>query len=105
MIIAWRNSADIIQGLVVATDSDNQNIISAPAGVQATAGDTQVTVQWNAVTGATSYNIYWGTSTGVTKLNGTQITGVTSPYVHTGRTNGQTYYYVVTASAEVNATC
>lgn len=72
-------------------------IPSAPSGVSATAGDGQITISWNSVSGATSYNIYLSTSTGVTKTNGTKLTGVTSPYTHTGRTNGATYYYVVTA--------
>lgn len=85
---------------------------TTPTGVSATAADKQVTVSWTAVTGATSYNIYWSNSTGVTKTNGTQITGAASPYIHTGLTNGTTYYYVVTAvnsygesgeSSQVNA--
>lgn len=69
----------------------------APSGLTATAGDAQVTLSWSPVTGATSYNLYWSTTSGVTKLNGTKITGAPSPYLHTGRTNGTTYYYVVTA--------
>ncbi len=70
---------------------------SVPTGVTATAGDGQATISWSSVTGATSYNIYWSTTSGVTKTNGTKITGATSPYSHTGLTNGTTYYYVVTA--------
>jgi len=70
---------------------------SAPTGVSASAGDTQATISWTAVTGATSYNIYWSTTAGVTTATGTKIAGVTSPYTHTGRTNGTTYYYIVTA--------
>jgi hypothetical protein len=86
---------------------------SAPTGVSATAGNGQATISWNAVSGATSYNIYWSTTSGVTKTNGTKITGATSPYSHTGLTNGTTYYYIVTAvnssgesveSAQVSAT-
>lgn len=73
------------------------DIPAIPTGVSATAGDGQVTISWSAVSGATSYNIYWSTTTGVTKANGTKITGATSPYTHTGRTNGTAYYYVVTA--------
>jgi len=67
-----------------------------PAGPTANPGDTEVTVSWNPVSGASSYNIYWDTTSG-TGTGGTKITGVTSPYVHTGLTNGTTYYYVVTA--------
>ena len=70
---------------------------SAPSGVTATAGDGQATISWNSVLGATSYNIYWSTTSGVTKTTGTKITGATSPYTHTGLTNGTTYYYVITA--------
>ena len=70
---------------------------SAPTGVNATAADGQVIISWNSVSGATSYNLYWSTSPGVTKTKGTKISNVTSPYTHTGRTNGTTYYYVVTA--------
>ncbi len=84
----------------------------APQNPQATAGDGSVTIQWSAVDGASSYNIYWSTTAGVTKATGTKIEGATSPYAHTGLTNGTTYYYVVTAvngagesaeSAEVSA--
>jgi Tol biopolymer transport system component len=86
---------------------------SASTGVEATASDGQVTISWGAVSGATSYNIYYSTTSGVTKTTGTKITGVTSPYTHTGLTNGMTYYYFVTAvnssgesveSAHVSAT-
>lgn len=71
---------------------------SAPTNVSAEPGDGQVTVSWSSVTNAESYNIYWSYSSGVTKSNGTKISGATSSYVHTGLTNGTTYYYVVTAS-------
>jgi len=86
---------------------------SSPEDVTATAGDGQVTISWDKASKATSYNIYWSTTPGVTKATGTKISDVTSPYTHTGLTNGTTYYYVVTAensygesseSSEVNAT-
>jgi hypothetical protein len=69
----------------------------APTGVTATAGDGNVSISWSAVSGATSYNLYHSTTSGVTKTTGTKITSVTSPYTHTGLTNGITYYYLVTA--------
>ena len=71
--------------------------IDAPSGVLATAGMTDVTVSWTQVTGASSYNLYWANAPGVTKGSGTQIAGITSPFVHMGLTDGVTYYYVVTA--------
>jgi hypothetical protein len=68
-----------------------------PTTLSASAGDREISITWNSVTGATSYNLYWSTTIGVTKTSGTKISNVTSPYVHTGLTNGTTYYYVVTA--------
>ncbi len=70
---------------------------SAPTGTTAVGGTRQVTVTWNAVSGATSYNLYWSTTLGVTVATGTKISGVTSPYPHTGRADGTAYYYIVTA--------
>lgn len=84
-----------------------------PTGVSAEAENSQVTLSWIAVSGATSYNIYWSTTSGVTKSIGPKIANVTTPYAHTGLTNGTTYYYIVTAvtsggesseSAQVQAT-
>jgi len=69
----------------------------APGGVAATAGDTQATVTWNAVTGATSYNVYYGTSTGVTAATGTKVSASSTSQAVTGLTNGTKYYFVVTA--------
>lgn len=69
----------------------------APAGIAATAGDSEVAISWNNVAGATSYNIYWATVPGVTTATGTKIAGATSPYVQAALINGTTYYYIVTA--------
>ena len=74
---------------------------AAPTGLSAAGGTKQVTLSWSAVSSATSYNIYWSTTSGVTKANGSKITGATSPAVHTGLSDGTTYYYIVTA---VNST-
>lgn len=88
-------SADSAQ--VSATPVAPVVLPDAPSGLTATAGSTNVTLSWIPVSGAASYNLYFSTASGVTKANGTKITGVASPYLHTGRTNGTTYYYVVTA--------
>ncbi len=79
------------------TEDPPSTVPSAPTGVSATAGNNQVNITWDAVTGAIEYNIYWSTEAGVTKTTGIKITNVTSSYIHTGRSNGTTYYYVVTA--------
>lgn len=86
---------------------------ATPSNVAATAGNTQVTLTWDAVSGAASYSVYFATSSGVTTANGTRLTAAGSPYTHTGLTNGTTYHYVVVAvnaagqsspSPEVSAT-
>jgi fibronectin type 3 domain-containing protein len=88
-------------------------VLPAPTGVTATPGNGQATISWSAVTNATSYNIYYATTSGQEQtVNGTEITGVTSPYNVPNLTNGNTYYFVVTTvgtggesapSAEVSA--
>jgi len=72
-------------------------IPSAPTGLTASPGDTQVVLTWNASSGATSYNVYRGTSPG-----GESATAITSGltisgYTDSGLTDGTTYYYTVKA--------
>ena len=72
--------------------------LDAPAGITATAtGSGKIMVDWNSVTGASSYNLYWDTAPGVTAATGTQIAGVSPPYLHSGLVNLTAYYHVVTA--------
>lgn len=63
-------------------------ILSAPTGN---------IISWNEVPGADSYNLYWGTAPGINKTTGTLIQNVTSPYTHTGLTEGTDYYYTLVA--------
>lgn len=95
------------------TSAPPPTVPAAPTGVTATGGANQVSLAWSAVSGATSYNLYWSTASGVTKVNGTKLTNVTSPYLHSGLAAGTSYYYIVTAvnstgegaaSAQVSAT-
>jgi hypothetical protein len=87
----------------VTAVSDSGAVPAAPTGVTVAAGDGQVTVSWDAVSGVTSYNIYMAAQSGVTKSNYSALTGgmahigAQNPFVHTGLTNGSTYYFVVTA--------
>lgn len=69
---------------------------SAPSLMGVTPANQQNTISWNPVAGATSYNLYWSTTSGA-GASATKIANVVSPYVHTGLTNGTTYYYSVTA--------
>jgi fibronectin type 3 domain-containing protein len=72
-------------------------IPSAPTGLTAVAGDSSVTLGWTASTGATSYSIYRGTTPGGEAATAI-ATSTSATYTDTGRTNGTTYYYRVTAS-------
>jgi fibronectin type 3 domain-containing protein len=80
-----------------ATNAPVVTIPAAPAGVTATGGANQVSINWSALSGATSYNIYYATTSGVTKTNGAKITNAARPYVQTGLADGTSYYYIVTA--------
>ncbi|MEM3484076.1 MAG: fibronectin type III domain-containing protein [Candidatus Methanomethyliaceae archaeon] len=68
-----------------------------PTGVTATPGDGEITISWQPSEGAVSYNLYWGTAPGLKPETANMFAGVAPPFVHTGLTNGVTYYYVVTA--------
>lgn len=78
--------------------------VATPLGVTAVVGNLENLIRWRTpVVGAQTYNIYWSTSAGVTKGTGTRISGVTNPYLHSGRTDGVPYYYVVTAENTVGS--
>jgi hypothetical protein len=62
----------------------------------ASAGDAQVSYNFNTISGATNYTLYYSTSAGVTPLTGTPVPMVSSPYSLTGLSNGTTYYAVAT---------
>jgi hypothetical protein len=97
-IVYWGDKTGITVTANQSNDAGEIPVSQAkPTGCEATAGDGQVTIDWDDVPGATSYNIYWSTTAGVTKDTGTKIANVTRPYIHTGLTNGQAYYYIVTA--------
>ena len=68
---------------------------AAPTGLQAKAGNAQVSLTWTASAGATSYHVKRSTT------NGGPYTQVAAPTTasdtDTGLTNGTTYYYVVSA--------
>ncbi|MFC2059965.1 hypothetical protein ACFLTZ_02575 [Chloroflexota bacterium] len=77
---------------------------SAPTGLVATPGDSQVGLEWddNTEGDLAGYNVYRGlTSDNYTQVNGSLV--VTSNYTDTGRSNGATYYYAVTAVDDYSA--
>jgi len=80
--------------------------------VAAAPGNAQITLNWNSYPGASSYDVDRGTSSG--NENTTVAAGITATnYTDSGLTNGDTYFYIVTAygpggiltnSAEVSVT-
>ena len=71
---------------------------TAPQGVQATAGDTEVTIAWTTVSGADSYTVYWNNTGGVTTANSSIAPGGATQIIHSGLTNDTEYFYRVSAS-------
>lgn len=94
-----------------ATPTASVAIPQVPSGLQAAAGDKQVSLTWSASTGATSYNVKRATTSGGPY---TTVGSPTTPsFTNTGLVDGTKYFYVVSAvntagesanSAEVNAT-
>ena len=79
-----------------ATPTAPVTIPPAPASLQATAGNAQVTLTWTASTSATSYNVKRSTTTDgpYTKVS----SPTTTTFTDTGLSNGTPYFYVVTAA-------
>jgi len=112
------NAADGTVSVIQASASNTSTVSSAPQNLQVTAGNSQVTLSWttpssNGGSAITSYNVYRGTTSGG-EGSTPFATGITSTsYTDTTVTNGQTYFYKVTAvnsvgesspSNEANAT-
>jgi len=71
-----------------------------PDALTLKAGNGRITLRWDAVPGATHYTLYWKDHANVNTDTGTtdaRITRVTSPFVHPGLKNGQTYFYRLVA--------
>ena len=68
---------------------------TAPTGLQATAGNTQVSLVWTASAGATSYHVKRSTINGGPYTQVSASTGTN--FTDLGLTNGTAYYYVVSA--------
>ena len=84
-------------GSVPLEPSSSGSVPAPPTEVTATMGNKQVTLEWKEIAGVSSYNLYWSNTQGVTPATGKKIADVLSPCMHTGLTNGATYYYVITA--------
>lgn len=73
---------------------------AAPSGLEATAANAEVSLDWEAVSDADAYRVYRSTSSGVDASGSPLEAGLSSAsYTDEGVDNGTTYYYVVTAVA------
>lgn len=72
--------------------------LAPPGNVTAIAGDRRVTLKWEKSAGATSYAIYRRMTTDV-EFTEVAIGVLASPFIDTGLTNGQRYYYSIRAVA------
>ncbi|MDR3711036.1 MAG: fibronectin type III domain-containing protein [Capsulimonadaceae bacterium] len=80
-----------------SNETSAEPLPNAPTGLTATAGEAHVSLSWTASAGAVTYNVYRGTSAAGEAATPVQ-TGVTgTTYNDPGLTDGQTYYYKVTA--------
>ncbi|NOZ53627.1 MAG: hypothetical protein GXP08_10875 [Gammaproteobacteria bacterium] len=70
--------------------------LAVPVNFRVLAGNKKAVVYWQVSENSSSYNLYWHTTPGVNKSNGNRLLGVNPGYVHTARTNGETYYYILT---------
>ena len=83
-----------------ATDTAQVTLANsnAPAMLSGTPGDTTATLTWTDVCGGPvgdfTGDVYWSTSPGVT-TSSSVLSNVSDPYMQSGLTNGQTYYYRV----------
>jgi len=72
---------------------------ATPQNLTATAGDKKVILSWRANTESdlAGYNIYYRTDTTNTFAKLATVNKPDTSYIHTGLTNGVTYYYKITA--------
>lgn len=83
-----------------SSDSSEPSTLMPPAVPQnltAVAGNSQVTLSWEAVTGADSYTVYWNVTGNVTMADAGIDVGANTQLIHNSLTNGTTYYYRVVA--------
>ena len=87
---AWKTASAAVSGTPVASASTSV----IPENIKTTAGDSKVTMTWNAVTGATKYAVYMLQS-GSYVCKNNAVTGTS--YTFTGLTNGTKYSFRVKA--------
>jgi fibronectin type 3 domain-containing protein len=90
-------SLPALGGAILATESVDLAPPAAPAGLTATEGNGQVSLDWSATAGAAGYHVYRSVVTGGGFIRVTDAPITTTDFSDTGLQNGRTYFYVVTA--------
>jgi fibronectin type 3 domain-containing protein len=72
---------------------------NAPAGLQASANGTNVSLTWSAVEGANGYNLYRSplTGDGYVRINNAPLTAASASDTLPASAGGQRFFYVVKA--------
>jgi len=90
---------------LVGGGGGGKNVNPPVTGLTASAGNSQVTLNWNAYPGATSYNVARGTTSGGACPSGCNYINTensspttTTSYTDADLANGATYYYLVNAN-------
>ena len=95
-VASYLHAGDVDFYLIDMTGDSN-----VPLNVNATAGDGNASISWSEVPGASSYTLYWSTNSGVSKVSNEGVfSSVQSPFTHSALTNGEPYFYVVTATID-----
>lgn len=81
----------------VDIDSNGYLVLFEPGNLAARVGNSQVTLNWDAIAGATGYNVKRSTIAGGPYETIANVVGTS--YVDTNVVNGITYYYVVSTVA------
>jgi hypothetical protein len=79
----------------LVVQSTTQVVPTAPLGLTATSGNSQVALSWLATDGATGYDVEYGTTSHVYTVTNTTVTAACT---NIGLSNGTTYYFAVAAN-------
>jgi beta-galactosidase len=95
VVTAVNTNGESVNSLEVSATAHFPPVPTAPTGLAAIGGDTQVSLSWTVSPGATSYNVKLSTTSGGSYTNVANV--VATNFVVTGLVNGTLYYFKVSA--------